>query len=418
MIITAAIFYLLLIILSVVLTKDKYNMFLLSNILFLTTTFLFPFLGQLFDLDVLMTVEGMTMYILYFIIFFVFYLMGRKSVSLNKAISPAPASIKNLYIYWVLGFALFINLLFVAYSVANYGIQGAFINSREVYTTTRTGSGQIYYVASIFFSIYTLLGLFVFKRKWLHFIICVIFALPYGTKGKIFTIVIYNFVYMFFVSKNKRKYRKLQYFLAIIIIFPLIILIAFWYTSTGLNQLEVLRFAIGYGNEYENNFHDMIINFRRYFPHGTLGGTILFGDSFYPFIPRVLWAGKPEIFGDLFLSYTIYPEATLANTGAPSFGPLGQPYADFGFWGGLVQVFIEQSILGFLLGKFEMKCLKSPSIVNFFLLITFSFGGLISLSATNKLLLTFINFIVVLVIFYPLKFKIVIRKDKLQDIAT
>jgi hypothetical protein len=408
MTIVAVIFYIGLIILSVALTKDKYNMFLISNLIFLTTTFVFPFLGELFDLDIAMTVEGMMMYILYFVFAFTFYIIGRRSVMVVN-IQPAPVYNKKIYVYLLLMVALFVNLLFVAYSVANYGIQGAFINSREVYTSTRTGSGQIYYIAAIFLNIYTLLGLFVFKRKWLHFIICAVFALPYGTKGKIFLILIFNFVYFLYVNKNKIKYRNPKYFILIVSILPIVILGSFWYTSVGLDQFEVIKFAVAYGNEYENDFHDMIIHFDRYFPQGYLHGQILFGDSFYPFIPRVLWAGKPEIFGDLYLSYTIYPEATLANTGAPSFGPLGQPYADFGFWGGLVQVFIEQSILGYFLGKYEMKSFFKPTIMNFFMLITLSFAGLISLAGTNRIVLTTVNVIVLIVIFYPLRYNFVLK---------
>jgi oligosaccharide repeat unit polymerase len=416
MIIFAAIFYLLLIILSVVFTKDKYNMFLISNVVFLTTTFLFPFLGLLFSLDVMMTVEGMTLYILYFLIFFVFYLLGRRSVN-TYVFKPNLLENKHPYLYLIMGFSLFINIAFVLYSVASYGIQGAFVNSREIYTTTRTGNGQIYYIAALFLNIYALLGMFIFKRKWLHFLICVIFALPYGTKGKIFLILMYNFVYVFFVSKDKYRFRNLKYFIVIIIALPLLILGTFWYTSTGLDQLEVLKFAVAYGNEYENDFHDMIINFNRYFPHGYLHGQILFGDSFYPFIPRVLWAGKPHYFGDLYLSYIIYPEATLGDTGAPSFGPVGQPYADFGFWGALVQVFIEQSILGWFLGRYEIKCLKNPSIINFMLLITFSYTGLIVLAGTNRLLLMLINVSVLILLFWPLKYSIKFINNKITRAA-
>ncbi|WP_146380076.1 O-antigen polymerase [Mucilaginibacter pallidiroseus] len=384
----------------------------MSNIIFLTTTFLFPFLGILVGLDVVMTVEGMVMYLLYYFIFFAFYILGRK-VKFNDNIGT-PENTRGFYVYLVLWFCLGVNILFVLYSVANYGIQGAFINSREVYTTTRTGSGQIYYVASIFLNLYAILGLFVYKRKILHFLFCVLLALPYGTKGKIFLILIYNLAYVFFVNKDREKYRRLKYFLPIVIFIPLIMVGAFWYTSIGLDQSALLQFVIGYGNEYENNFHDMIIHFDHYFPHGYLNGTILFGDVFYPFIPRVLWPGKPLIFGDLYLSYIIYPEATIANAGAPSFGPLGQPYADFGFWGGLVQIFIEQSILGFLLGRAETKCIKYPSIFNFFLLIALSFGGLIGLAATNRLVLLAFNVTLIFIIFYPLKYKFVLNKKLRQ----
>lgn len=403
MIIFAAIFFVFIIALSVFLTKDKYNMFLISNIMFLTTTFLFPFLGQLFGLDILMTVEGTVMYVFYFFIFFLFYIVGRKSVKQTPFdVSNQPLKIHG-YVYVLLIFSLFINLLFVAYSVASYGVQGAFINPREVYTQTRQGTGQIYYVAAIFFNLYVILGLMVFKRKWLHFLFCVFLCLPYGTKGKILQVALLFIVYYLFVNKKKIVFRKPIYLIIGVIVLPTIILISFWYTSIGLDTADVIRFTVSYGNEYENNFHELVMHFDRYFPHGHLNGKILFGDTIYPYIPRVLWPGKPEYFGDLYLSYIVYPDATLANVGAPSFGALGQPYADFGFWGGMVQVLIEQSILGYLLGRYEIKCLNKPSITNFLLLITLSLGGLIGISGTNRLLLIVVNLIFLFVILYPLK---------------
>jgi hypothetical protein len=411
MIILGSIIYILLIALSVFFTKDKYNMFLVSNIIFLTTTFLFPFIGHFLSLDSTTSTSGMVMYMLYFSIFFVAYILGRKSVRLADI--PEGVSYNgNTYLYLLLGISLLINLLFVGYSLAMYGVQGAFINPRDIYTTTRTGSGQIYYVVGIFFNLYVLLGLFVFRKKLLHFIICSIFALPYGTKGKIFTIVIFNFVYFMFVHKNAKGFRKPLYFALTVIGIPLIMIVAFWYTSVGLEPSEVLRFAIGYGNDYENNFNELVNHFSVYFPHGYLNGKILFGDTIYPFIPRILWHGKPEIFGDIYLSYVVYPEATLMNVGAPSFGALGQPYADFGFVGGLIQISIEQTILGYLLGKFEVMCINKPTALNFLLLITFAFGGLTNLPSTDRLLITILNVIFVLTILYPLKFTFIFKRSK------
>jgi oligosaccharide repeat unit polymerase len=411
----AALFYVLLIALSVAFTKDKYNMFLLSNVLFLTTSFLFPFLGNLLSLDVISSVAGLSLYIFYFLFFFIFYLIGRKSVNTRLAEMQQNNESRS-YLYIVLFFAFFINVLFVAYSIINYGIQGAFINSREVYTSTRTGSGQIYYIAAIFLSIYTVLGLFLFKNKLIHFLVCVVFALPYGTKGKIFLIAMYNFVYFFFVSKYKKEFRRKRYFFISVFFLPLIMIGAFWYTSVGLDRTELFKFIVGYGDDYENNFYELVNNFHRYFPHGHLNGQILFGDSFYPFIPRVLWHAKPLYFGDIYLSYVVFPEATISNVGAPSFGPIGQQYADFGYCGSLVQIFVEQSILGFLLGKFEIKCLVRPSLINFLLLITVSFGGLINLTSTERLLLTLINIIFIAVLFYPMKYKFTIKSKRLIDV--
>lgn len=416
MIFSAALFYVLLILLSVMFTKDKYNMFIISNVVFLTTTFLFPFLGELYGLENITSVKGVIMYIFYFLVFFVFYLYGRRSVKLTP-ISIVPDYTGNIYIYIVLVFSLFINLLFIAYSVGAYGIDGAFIHPREVYSVTRTGTGQIYLVAAVFFNLYIFLGLFVFKRKWLHFIICVIFALPYGTKGKIFLLVIYNFVYFLFVSRGKLRLRKPQYFIIMAASVPLIMFGAFWYTSIGLESNEILKFAIGYGMEYENNFHELVNHFHTYFPHGYLNGQVFFGNSFYPFIPRILWAGKPFYFGDLYISYIVFPDATQGNTGAPSFGPIGQPYADFGFWGGMIQIFIEQAIVGYLLGRFEIKCLNNPTIKNFLILITIGFGGLVVVTGPDKLLLIVINIIFISIVFWPLKYNFKLKATPADGVA-
>jgi oligosaccharide repeat unit polymerase len=416
MIIFAFIFYILLVVLSVVITKDKYNMFLLSNIIFLTTTFLFPFLGTLLDLDINMSVEGMIMYIFYFAVFFIFYLIGRKSV--NNSYTPAIHSqSSSFYIKLLLVVSLTVNIIFVLYSVATYGVQGAFISPREIYSVTRTGTGQIYIIASIFFNLYIMLGLFVYKRKFLHALFCVFLGLPYGTKGKFFFIMIYFLVYYFFVSKHKVKLRNPFYFITIISMVLIIMFCAFWYTSIGLDQSQILKFAVGYGNEYENNFHDLINHFKTYFPHGYFHGEILFGNSIYPYIPRVFWPGKPLYYGDLYLAYIVYPTESINNTGAPSFGPIGQCYADFGFAGGMIQIFIEQMFLGYLLGRYEIKCLKNPTIVNYVLLITLAFGGVIILASTDKVLLTLINLMVIIILFWPSRFNFKLRSTKHTQIS-
>ncbi|MBC7744349.1 MAG: hypothetical protein H7096_04540 [Flavobacterium sp.] len=72
-------------------------------------------------------------------------------------------------------------------------------------------------------------------------------------------------------------------------------------------------------------------------------GEIYFS-SFYKFIPRIIWEGKPYAYGFAILNYDFLPEFAALNY-MPSFG-LGSLYADFGFPGviffGMLSGFIRQ----------------------------------------------------------------------------
>ncbi|MDN3582816.1 hypothetical protein [Mucilaginibacter flavus] len=278
--------------------------------------------------------------------------------------------------------------------VAVYGFSGTFINSRfVVYTESRVGTGQIFYVAGTFFNIFIILGLFYNKRKWLHILLSIIFGLPYGSKAKIIVVFIYLLIYLFIIDENKEKYRDNKYLVMISVALPVMVFVLFWLTTFDLDSMQIIELALGFGNEYQTNFSILISHFNSYFYEGYLHGKILFEEAFYPFIPRALWPNKPLYFGSLYISYRVYPTITELNLGAPSFGPFGQAYVDFGLFG-LLQIVFQQSILGFFLGKYEVQTEKRKNVRFFLLLICVGFGGIFGLGgATNPLVMMVVNLI-------------------------
>ncbi|WP_134737948.1 hypothetical protein [Mucilaginibacter psychrotolerans] len=378
--------------LSIYLTKDKYNVFLIANVIGLSTTFLLPAVADIIGMDIIKSAIGISFNIVSYTSLFVFYLAGRYYEGNPPPVSYTYAKIsffKNLY-----RFSLATNLVFIMYMVAVYGFSGAFINSRfVVYTESRVGTGHIFYIAGTFFNIYALVGLFYNKRKWLHILSCIVFALPYGSKTKMITVFIYLFVYIFMVDENRAKYRRNRYLAIIAVVVPLIVFALFWITTFDLDSVQILQLALGFGNEYQTNFNELILHFHVHFKEGYQHGRILLEEAFYPFIPRALWPGKPLYFGSLFISYKVYPEVTELNLGAPSFGPFGQAYVDFGLFG-LLQIVFQQAILGFFMGKYEVQVQQRKDVRAFILLICVAFGGIFGLGgATNPLVMMVMNLI-------------------------
>ncbi len=398
-------FAITLVLFSIFYTKEKYNAFILANIVNIATTFLMPLIGTFFTVDLEISAVATVFNIIALLVFFIMYLRGRKKEAQQK--QEEEDNSNGSYLKVLLFISLAINTLFVLYNVLSYGFASSFINSRaEIYMQNRQGSGQIYYVAATFLNIYVIIGMFIFKRPLFHLFICILFVLPYGSKSRILIILFQFLIYFLFIHKNRYKYKKPIYLLLLIIITPIIGFVLFWFTTYGLDSLEIVQMGLSFGNEYQSFFNELVINFNSYFPRGHLGGKILLEDSLYPFIPRAIWGSKPEYFGSLYLAYQVFPEKTLMNTGAPSFGPFGQAFADFGLFG-IVQIIIEQAFIGYFLGRFELRVIKNRSVKNFMLLIAIGFGGILGIGgAINPVVMGLANIGFISILFAPVKRKV------------
>lgn len=184
----------------------------------------------------------------------------------------------------------------------------------------------------LFFSI--LLFLIEYKKfKW-WLIILILFLVFSGSKFAIFNLLIFFCIYFEVYQKTKVK----NILLAGIPMTLFLIFYHFMQTKEGDNPFLV---AISYFDIYDKQ--TFLLKQFTLGKHPLYFGEINFS-SYYKFIPRIFWEGKPYNYGFAKLNYDFLPEFAAVNY-MPSFG-LGSLYADFGIFsiifGGFLAGFLRK----------------------------------------------------------------------------
>lgn len=157
--------------------------------------------------------------------------------------------------------------------------------------------------------------------RWYSVLLILVTALS-GSKAAIFNLII--FIVLFSEVYKKVSYRKIAIFGAI----SGVILVLYHFSQTQAADENPLFVALKYFDLYDNQA--FLIEELNKPGHSLYYGKIYLS-TYYQFIPRIIWPGKPTAYGFATLNYDFLPEYADFNY-MPSFG-LGQYYADFGLLG-------------------------------------------------------------------------------------
>lgn len=227
-----------------------------------------------------------------------------------------------------------------------------FSNPRLFYANTRLGGGIIYYVflpLSIFLYFYYIAQLNKSnKRKQIiaysisTIIICFVVYF-FGQKSLL--LIVGYLLLSTIMFKEKKCNNKLIIKLGFVFLVSGLLVFSMYSKQQNINSKNILSGIAAY-SDYIRNFNDLEENLKEF-----SYGKIFIQDEFYSYIPRFIWKEKPELFGSLALGLKVprLISATLAKTGAPSFGVIGAAYADFGVLGILLKLLI--SIIFILIAK-------------------------------------------------------------------
>lgn len=272
-------------------------------------------------------------------------------------------------------------------------------NPRLLYEKTRLGFGHIYFVISALITLYLIFTVFTSKKYYYLILVLLLFYFT-GSKAKMILPIEIIFLYYFYVkSKDRNNIKKMLLLgLGVVIIFLGVYSLTSYYLPD--KNIQTIINSLSSYSDYNRNFLKLIEEMgssNEYF-----GGLISLETNFVSLIPRVLWSAKPEIFGSFRLSYMIYPEWTMLFQGAPSFGPFGDYFADFGHWS-LIIISIQNIIMGFCLAISEKNFIKHKNPITFIVFIIFMGMPILDIGLSS-ITIIIINLIFVGILYYCIKF--------------
>ncbi len=333
--------------------------------------------------------------ILYFILEFLLIAIVSFYMKPIKMINVKITKINKRIVYILL-------IIIIVYFTKNISlIKLAISNPRMFYANTRIGGGVIYFVIIPIIELlyYIYIAKINYSNKFSIFksIIAtgIIFVILYifGQKSVLLNISIIWLFTIYYKIPDKNYANKLIIKLGLIVVVAFLCVFMLYSSQQNIEYNNVLL-GISTYSDYLSNFKKLVKNLDD-FSYGKL----FLQDEFLGYIPRFVWQNKPTLYGSLGLGLHVpeLVEWTLALTGAPSFGPLGQVYADFGIFGLFFKLIIQFFFL-LAVKNYEQYLEKKFNVFN--LLLYFTFSGVLIFSIT---LTTFpiyqLGVIVVLVFF-------------------
>lgn len=304
-------------------------------------------------------------------------------------------------------------LIFCGYWIINYQLLfTALKNPRLFYTSTRLGGGIIYYVIlpiGMFLFVYFISSIDATKNinmlKIIFFVVLFgMFFYLFGQKAKIVSLMVYT-LSIYSVTRKRRDVNKKIFKYGIVFAIVILAIFSLYFAQQGIKMKNIMTTLINY-SDYVDNFKKLVLYHKDY-----QYGKIFFEDEFYSYIPRALWKGKPELFGSLRLGLEVpaLREWTLAKTGAPSFGPIGSYYADFGVIGIFVAAIVD--ILFAKIAVFYDQLLEKNgfNIFNYLMLMTFVGYAPFSLTLTK---IPLYQVFVTILVYKASRYRLIINKGR------
>lgn len=304
-------------------------------------------------------------------------------------------------------------IIFLIYWGLNISIlKQAIINPRMFYAESRIGGGTIYYIIlpiamilyMYFISKIDFSKNYMIIRALLYTILFFAIFYIFGQKSKIVMLsIIFLSTYMYKREQRDVNRKIIKY--GLILIVAILLVFSMYFSQQNMNFSNVFMGLVSY-SDYLSNFKDLVKNLDSFYY-----GRIFFEDEFLSYIPRAIWKGKPELFGSLILGLKVprLYEWTMAKTGAPSFGPIGSMYADFGILGIGIQLIIDYSFIK--IARYYEILLSKDKYNFFWHLMVLTFTGYAIFSIT-QVKFPIYQLIVIFAIYKLGKLKLVIRKKE------
>jgi hypothetical protein len=234
------------------------------------------------------------------------------------------------------------------------------LSPREIYMKTRSGYGHMYFVSTAL--TYIAFVLILFKRqsfrgeKLLFFALAAILCLMHGSKGQVVVLLMIAIMYWAVAGdKQISVLRGLTLATAFAVGLGSMFYLFQWRHSDSADGVFMLMSSYA---DYNRNAM-MLIDDPTLEPQY---GRLTVEQNVYTRVPRVLYPAKPKDWGTFWLAKKYYPVWFEKETGAPSFGILGVPYADFGSFA-ILYMMAWSAITGVLLKFFvsRLRTYQSPA---------------------------------------------------------
>jgi len=296
-------------------------------------------------------------YLSYALFFMVYILFYTKYYRLNLVNSFLAKWEKTLKVHeykeiWLMGLFFLIGLLL--YSKILFDFKSYLLQPRRIYELTRVGYGVFYFTSTAFILLAYVFCLFS-KNKYLKVSIGVsTFLLFYflGSKGLLLSILVYYYLFSILEKYQNNNFYLLTKIGVILGIYTFFLFYIYHILPSEPKKEKIISKNINFisnYSDYSRNAIFLIDNYDKSFKK-FFYGKLLIEDTIYSRIPRFLYKNKPLDFGMFKISATIFPEWHSKHTGDPSFGIVGRPFADFGYFA-IIYLVIIAAIKGALLGS-------------------------------------------------------------------
>ncbi len=264
-------------------------------------------------------------------------------------------------LFFCLGIALYLPVL--------WEFKDQLGDPRAIYTSTRTGYGIYFYLSSTL--IYLGFILFLFKGQVvLPLLICTFVSFFKGSKTHLLTPFLILIIYQVYVMGKRVRFLKSVGYISIFLFLIIISFLANTFSSS--DTLSLFEKFYGYGDTTRNSA--LVIDHFTDFKWGRLN----FEEAFYQRIPRLLFPNKPKDFGAFYLAKEFYPEEFERDVGAPAFGLVGLPFADFGYFS-IFYLILLGFLTGYVMNFFKKRLYLSKSPGDFIMFSFFSGINLLSM---------------------------------------
>ncbi|WP_319380106.1 hypothetical protein [Thiomicrorhabdus sp.] len=336
-------------------------------VVFFPANFIIPILYlYVFDYSDELTSGVIYVYTGYLIYFFAFIFAFTHYYKLSIEPRPIIQKTQNrtmMYVFLLLSILFFLP---VWASFPEY-----FSEPREFYKLTRDGYGIYYYSSLLFLFLYLVVSFFEKKNNIFYLLVFLFLAYFHGTKTAMVWGVLAYMMFNVYILNKKFSFKKS---VISIVIFSLLMVLAFYLTKEGGRELVLVLEAIIKYSDFSFNAIKVVDGFDKYFDH-FFYGQLFIEDNVYSKLPRIFWEDKPRVYGSFNLASAVYPQWFALNIGDANFGLMGRPYVDFGWFGilfiGLYGLFAGV-VLRMSLQVFEKK--RTPFVfvlVLFFSSLTF-----------------------------------------------
>ena len=215
------------------------------------------------------------------------------------------------------------------------------LDPRAIYTQTRTGFGQLFFVSTTLAYLAVIFILFT-KRSLLTKATLVTLAtalvLLHGSKGQVLNIILILALFQVYVRGRKFGLKGALIAGSAVAVIMFLLFAATMFLGEGAR--DALEAISGYSDYTRNAM--MVID--EHFP--IQYGRLTVEANIIGIVPRVLMPNKPKNFGPMRLDEEFYPQVVDADVGAPAFG-VGIQYADFGDFA-IVYIALFSALRGWL----------------------------------------------------------------------